>query len=96
MALVPGELPPLEPDDGSGLTPPELELLVLVFAFAFGLCLGLGFGFGFGGAVDVLVVGGVLAVLDVAGGLAAPVVLLTCLEPPQPAIASAAINTPES
>jgi len=34
--------------------------------------------------------------LDVAGGPAAPVVLLACLEPPQPPIASAAINTPES
>ena len=46
--------------------------------------------------VCVFVVGGVLAVLDVAGVLAAPVVLLACLEPPQPPIASAAINTPES
>jgi hypothetical protein len=53
-------------------------------------------GFGFGGTVDVLVVGGVLAVLDVAGTVAAPVVLLACLEPPQPPIATAAINTPES
>jgi hypothetical protein len=42
------------------------------------------------------VVGGVLAVLDVAGALAAPVVLLASLEPPQAPIASAAINTPES
>jgi hypothetical protein len=31
---VPGELPPLEPDDGSALTPPELEV---VFVLAFGL-----------------------------------------------------------
>ena len=49
--------------------------------------------------LGVLVVGGVLAVLavlDVAGALAAPVVLLACLEPPQAPTASAAINTPES
>jgi hypothetical protein len=91
-AAVPGELPPLEPDDGCGLTPPELGLLVLVLGLGFGF----GLVFGFGVAVDVLVVGGVLAVLDVAGAVAAPVVLLVCLEPPQPPIASAAINTPES
>jgi hypothetical protein len=48
------------------------------------------------GVLDVVVVVGVLAVLDVAGRLAAPVVLLACLEPPQPPIARAAINTPES
>ena len=48
------------------------------------------------GALGALVVGGVLAVLDVAGVVAALVVLLVCLEPPQPPIASAAINTPES
>jgi hypothetical protein len=91
LTLVPGELPPLEPDDGCGLTPPELDVV--------GLGLGLGFDLRGAVAVDVLgvlVVGGVLAVLDVAGGLAAPVVLLACLEPPQPPIASAAINTPES
>ena len=91
---VPGEPPPLEPDDGCGLTPPELEVLVCVFGAGFGF--GFGLRFDFGGAVDVLVVGAVLAVLDVAGGLAAPVVLLACLEPPQPPITSAAINTPES
>jgi high-affinity nickel permease len=71
---------------------------VLVSVFGVGFGFGFGFGFDFGGAVDVLVVGAVLAglaVLDVAGGLAAPVVLLACLEPPPP-IASAAINTPES
>jgi uncharacterized membrane protein YeiB len=60
--------------------------------------------FGFAGAVvvDVLevVVGvGVLAVLDVVGGLAVVgvlVVLVACFDPPQPAIANAAINTPET
>jgi hypothetical protein len=93
-AAVPGEPPPLEPDDGWGLTPPELEVLVSVFGVDFGF--GFGLRFDFDGAVDVLVVGGVLAVLEVADGLAAVVVLLACLEPPQPPIASAAINTPES
>jgi len=69
---------------------------VLVCVFGAGFGFGFGLRFDFGGAVDVLVVGAVLAVLDVAGGLAAPVVLLACLEPPQPPIASRAINTPES
>ena len=49
--------------------------------------------------VDVLEVAGavgVLAVLDVVGELAVVVVLVVCFDPPQPAIASAAINTPES
>ena len=47
--------------------------------------------------VDALVaVLAVLAVLVVAGGVDAPVVLLACLEAPQPPIANAAINTPES
>jgi hypothetical protein len=60
-----------------------------------------GFGFGFGEAVvvdvlGVLAVAGVLAVLDVVGELAVVVVLVACFDPPQPAIASAAINTPES
>jgi hypothetical protein len=51
------------------------------------------------GVVAVL---GVLAdvdVLAVVGGVVAPagvVLLVACFEPPQPAIASAAINTPES
>ena len=52
------------------------------------------------GVLGVLAVGGVIAVLEVAGELAgvlaAPVVLLVCLEPPQAPTASAAINTPES
>lgn len=48
------------------------------------------------GVLDVVVVVAVLAVLVVTGGVDAPVVLLACLEPPQPPIASAAINTPES
>jgi hypothetical protein len=48
------------------------------------------------GVLDVVVLVAVLAVLVVAGGIDAPVVLLACLEPPQPPIASAAINTPES
>jgi hypothetical protein len=57
--------------------------------------------FGLGEAVVVDVLGvvavvGVLAVLDVVGGLAVVVVLVACFDPPQPAIASAAINTPES
>jgi hypothetical protein len=94
-AAVPGELPPPEPVDGCALTPPELGTLVCVFGFGLGFCLR------FGGAVAVAVLGevGVLAVLDVAVELvvvAALVVLLACLEPPQPPIASAAINTPES
>ena len=52
--------------------------------------------------VDVLEVAGVvgvLAVLDVAGGLAVVAVLVVpvgCFDPPQLAIASAAINAPES
>jgi hypothetical protein len=55
--------------------------------------------------VCVFVVVGVLGVLaevdvlDVVGGLAVVaelVVLVVCFEPPQPATASAAINTPES
>ena len=40
-----------------------------------------------------------LAVLDVVGGLAVVgvlVVLVACFDPPQPAIANAAINTPET
>jgi hypothetical protein len=57
-----------------------------------------------GGAavVDVLEVVGVVgavAVLDVVCVLvviAAPTVLLACFDPPHPAIASTAINTPES
>jgi len=48
------------------------------------------------GVLDVDVLVAVLAVLVVAAGVDAPVVLLACLEPPQPPIASAAINTPES
>jgi uncharacterized membrane protein len=65
------------------------------------LVFGFGFGFGFGEAVvvdvlGVLAVAGVLAVLDVVGELAVVVVLVACFDPPQPAIASAAINTPES
>ena len=93
-AAVPGELPPPEPVDGCGLTPPELGALVLVFGFG----LGLGFCSRLGGAVAVDVLGavGVLAVAGELGVVAAPVVLLACLEPPQPPIASAAINTPES
>jgi hypothetical protein len=71
-------------------------VLVSVFGVDFGFGFGFGFGVDFDGAVDVLVVGAAVDVLDVAGGLAAPVVLLACLEPPQPPIASAAINTPES
>ena len=95
-ADAPGELPPPEPVDGCGLTPPELGALVLVFGF--GLGLGLGFCSRLGGAVAVDVLGevGALAVVVELGVVAAPVVLLACLEPPQPPIASAAINTPES
>jgi hypothetical protein len=91
LALVPGELPPPDVGDGWTLTPPEFEVLVFVVFVVFVLlepvlvCVFVG-----------LVVDGVLAVLDVTGALAAPVVLLACLEPPQAPIASAAINTPES
>ena len=95
LTLVPDEAPPPDFGDGWALTPPELEALVLALALA--LC--------FGGAVvvDVLEVGvvaGVLAVLDVVVGLAVVAVpVLAGFDPPQPAIASAAINrleTPES
>jgi hypothetical protein len=94
LALVPGELPPADFGDGWTLTPPESEVLVFVVFVVFVVlepvlvCVFV--------VVGVLVVGGVLAVLDVAGALAAPVVLLACLEPPQAPTASAAINTPES
>jgi hypothetical protein len=76
------------------LTPPEPEVLVFVVFVVLErvlVCVVV-----LVGVLGVLLVGGVLAVLDVAGGLAAPVVLLACLEAPQPPIASAAINTPES
>jgi hypothetical protein len=53
--------------------------------------------------VDVLevvgVAAGVVAVVEVVCVLAViapPTVLLACFDPPQPAIASAAMNTPES
>jgi hypothetical protein len=51
------------------------------------------------GVLEVVVVAGVLTVLDVVGELAVVgvlVVLVACFDPPQPAIASAAINTAET
>ena len=100
LALVPGELPPPDFGDGATLTPPEPEVLVfvvfVVFVVSEPVLVCVFVVVGVLGVLGVLVVGGGLAVLDVAGGLAAPVVLLACLEPPQPPIASAAINTPES
>ena len=94
VALVPGELPPPDFGDGATLTPPESEVLVFVVFVVLEpvlVCV-----FVVVGVLGVLVAGAVLAVLDVGGALAAPVVLLSCLEPPQPPTASAAINTPES
>ena len=100
LTLVPGELPPPDVDDGATPTPPEPEVLVFVVFVVLApvlVCV-----FVVVGVLVVLVVVGVFAVLDVldvfdvAGGLAAPVVLLAGFEPPQPPIASAAINTPES
>ena len=66
------------------------------------MVLGLVLCLGEAAAVDVLEVVGVVgvvgavAVVDVVCVIAAPTVLLACFDPPQPAIASAAINTPES
>jgi hypothetical protein len=100
LTLVPGELPPPDVDDGATPTPPEPEVLVFVVFVVLApvlVCV-----FVVVVVLVVLVVVGVFAVLDVldvldvAGGLAAPVVLLAGFEPPQPPIASAAINTPES
>jgi hypothetical protein len=95
--LVPGELPPLDPCGGCALTPPELDVLVLVLVLVV---------FVAGALVVVLVLGAVGAV-----GVPVEVVVLaaaelgelavlearpSCVEPPQPAIASAAINAPEN
>lgn len=98
LALVPGELPPSDFGDGATPTPPELEVLVFVVFVVLApvlVCVFVVFG-----VLGVLLVVGVLAVLEVVGELAdvlaAPVVLLVCLEPPQAPTASAAINTPES
>jgi hypothetical protein len=97
LALVPGELPPPDFGDGATPTPPEPDVLVFVVLVVFVVlepvlvCV-----FVVVGVLGVLAVGGVLAVLDVAGAVAAAVVLLACLEPPHAPIASAAINTPES
>jgi hypothetical protein len=73
------------------LTPPESEVLVFVVLAPVLVCV-----FVVVDVLDVLVGVGVPAVLEVAGGRTAPVVLLACLEPPQAPTASAAINTPES
>jgi hypothetical protein len=64
------------------------------FVFAFGLALGLGEAVVVVlGVVDVDVAVDVVGVLTV---LAALLAALGCFDPPQPAIASAAINAPES
>ena len=101
LALVPGELPPSDFDDGATPTPPELEVLVfVVFVVLAPVLVCVFVVVGVLGVLVALVLVGVLAVLEVAGELAgvlaAPVVLLVCLEPPQAPTASAAINTPES
>ena len=97
LTLVPGELPSPDFGEGCALTPPELGLLVFVVVVELVLvCV-------FVVVVGVLVVLGDVEVdvdvVDVTDGVvvvAAGVVLLACFDPPQPAIASAAINAPES
>jgi hypothetical protein len=100
LALVPGELPPSDFGDGATPTPPELVVLVFVVFVVLAPVVVCVFVVGVLGVLVALVLVGVLAVLEVAGEfagvLAAPVVLLVCLEPPQAPTASAAINTPES
>ena len=86
--LPPLELPPLELDAGWGLAPPELGLVVLVRLGRDFLEVVL--------VVGVLVDDVVLEVADAGAGLAAVELLVAFFEPPQPAIASAAINAPES